>query len=224
MNCITKERAVSILKEKEQYIIKPALDTMQGNGVKKVVLEDVGKDAEKMVLESFGDQHGDFVAQEVIRQHPSISSLNPTSVNCCRVTTIYIDGKFNCSTVLKVGKQGSYRDNWFTSYIVGVNYEGITNEIAYDNAINRIYNFDNGLSVGGIKLPRYDEMVDLVSHLHKRMFPNCGMIGWDVMIDIDNQIRFIEVNVTCPGFLAEQLCCGPFFEPFADLINYRMRK
>ena len=224
MNCITLERAVDILKDQGNYIIKPALDTMQGSGVKKVVLEDSGKDAEKKILESIHGQHGDFIAQEVIRQHPSISSLNPTSVNCCRVTTLYIDGKFDYSTVLKVGKQGSYRDNWFTSYFVGVNKKGITEEVAYDNAVNRIYNFDNGLRIGGIKLPRYDEMIDLVCHLHKRMFPNCGMIGWDVMVDVDNQIRFIEMNFTCPGFIAEQMCSGTFFEPFADLINYRLKK
>ena len=223
MNVITTEKAVNTLIDKGQYIIKPALDTMQGSGVEKVVLEGSGKEAEKKVLDSIRRQPRDFVAQEVLVQHPSVASLNPTSVNCCRVTTIYIDGKFDHSTILKIGKQGGFRDNWNTSYLVGVNKEGFTNDVAYDNAINHIYHTDNGIKIGGIKMPLYNEMIDLVESLHKRYFPNCGMIGWDVMVDIDNQIRFVELNVTCPGFVGEQLCSGTFFEPFADLINNRLK-
>ena len=222
MNHISLEQAIDILKNKEEFFIKPALDMMQGIGVRKVVLD--GKEKEKLILRSFAEQKNDFIAQEVLKQHPDIEKLNPSSINCCRVTTIFINGKFDYSTCLKIGKKGGFRDNWNSSYIVGVSKDGITYDTGYDDTIKKVQYTDNGIKIGGIRLPKFQEMISNVSELHKKYFPNCGMIGWDVFIDDKDSVRFMEMNITIPGFVAEQLCCGPFFEPFADDINTLLRK
>ena len=222
MNHISIQQAIDILKNKEKFFIKPALDTMQGTGVRKVVLD--GKDNEEVIHRSFAEQKKDFIAQEVLKQHPDIEKLNPSSINCCRVTTIFINGKFDYSTCLKIGKEGGFRDNWNSSYFFGVSKDGITYDVGYDVTINKVQYTDNGIKVGGIRLPKFPEMISTVSEWHRKYFPNCGMIGWDVFIDDKNEIRIMEMNITIPGFVAEQLCCGPFFEPFADDINKMLRK
>lgn len=176
----------------------------------------------KAIKEIFGRQTEDFIAQEVIKQHSAVAALNPSSVNCCRVTSIYINGKYDYSTILKIGKKHGFRDNWNSSYIVGVSKDGVTNDVAYDDAINKVYQTDNGLKIGGFKLPKFKDMTDAVEKYHKKYFPNCGMIGWDILVDDKDDIRLMEINVTVPGFVGEQLCCGAFFEPFAKDINERI--
>ena len=219
MNQLSLQEALEIIKSKNEYIIKPALDTMQGKDVAKVVLSGSDKDKEKQILDSFAEQKKDFIVQKVLKQHPDVEKLNPTSINCCRVTTIFINGKFDYSTILKIGKKGAFRDNWNSSYLVGVSKDGVLNEVGYDDSLNKVYNTDNGIKIGGIKLPKFDEMISTVERLHKKYFPNCGMVGWDVIVDDQNNISFIEMNITIPGFVGEQLCCGTFFEPFVDDIN-----
>jgi len=223
MKVLSKEEALDILNAKDEYVIKPALDTMQGNGVEKVLLNGNVSERNKQILDSFSRQKKDFIAQEVLRQHPDVARLNPSSINCCRVTTIFINGKFDYSTILKIGKKEAFRDNWNSSYLVGVSKEGILYDTAYDDSINKVHETDNGIKIGGIQLPMFREMIAKVESLHKKYFPNCGMIGWDVLIDDNNQIRFIELNITIPGFVGEQLCCGTFFEPFVDDINALLR-
>ena len=223
MNLLSLQEAIEIVKSKGEYIIKPALDTMQGKGVAKVVLSGSDNEMEKQILQSFSEQRKDFIVQKVLKQHPDVERLNPTSINCCRVTTIFINGKFDYSTILKIGKKGAFRDNWNSSYLVGVSKDGVLNDVGYDDSLKKVYNTDNGIKIGGIRLPMFDEMIATVERLHKKYFPNCGMIGWDVIVDDRNEISFIEMNITIPGFVGEQLCCGTFFEPFVDDINARLK-
>ena len=212
---LTLEQAVDILKEKNEFIIKPALDSMQGKGVSKVTLDGDDKSKEMLILKHFSQIKKDFITQEVLKQHPDVARLNPTSINCCRVTSIYINGKFDATTILKIGKSGAFLDNWNSSYLVGVSRDGILN----DDSINKVTHTDNNIKIGGIQLPMFGEMIEMVERYHKKYFPNCGMIGWDLFVDDKSEIRCVEMNVTIPGFVGEQLCCGTFFEKFADDIN-----
>lgn len=214
MRVLCMEEVVRILKKEQSYIIKPAFGTMQGCGVQKVVLGK-GND-EEIVKESIKKQPKDFIAQKVLRQHPLIESLNPTSLNCCRVTSIYINGRYDYSVMLKIGKKGSSVDNWNSSILCGVSKDGILADIAYDNHLNVVRTTDNGRQFGGMRLPKFEEMLAYVEDRHKMLFPNCGVIGWDICIDLQDQVRVIETNITEPGLVGEQLVSGDFFRPFHD--------
>ena len=77
MNRISFEEATAILKQKGSFIIKPSLGTMCGKGVKKYVIkggEDVSREWFSGVFEGATNN---FIAQEVLVQHPEISKLNP---------------------------------------------------------------------------------------------------------------------------------------------------
>jgi hypothetical protein len=65
-------------------------------------------------------------------------------------------------------------------------------------------------------------MIQFVEETHRQLFPQCGIIGWDITIDNHDEISVIELNMTCPGLAAEQLASGCFLQPFAEDINTQM--
>lgn len=217
MNRLTLEEAVKVLIDKECFIIKPSIDSLCGAGVEKVVVNDLDKPQEnvKVVISRAGDN---FIAQECLVQEPVVAALNPTSINCCRITTMYMNGKFGYSSIIKIGKKGSHVDNWHSSYFTGMAKDGTILPHGFDKKCCRVTKTDNGIEFGGIKVPCFEKMVELVEKCHKYYFANCGVIGWDIMVDSNNNPRVLEMNISCPGVVGEQLASGPFFEVFRDEI------
>lgn len=211
MNFISKERAIAILKGKGEFVIKPSIGTEQGDRVFKISI-DSDTDFNK-IFESVGF---DFIAQAVITQAPEIKNLNPSSLNCFRVTTMYFNGKFDYSTALKVGKMGSERDNWNSAYWIKVSKDGILGKYGYDYQVNPIDRSDNGIVFEGLQMPKFKEMIAFLEDNHKKLFPNCSVLGWDVTIDSDYNICIIETNLWDPGTNIEQFVSGDFFKPFRD--------
>lgn len=221
---ITIEEACNILANTDGFIIKPSIDTLCGNGVIKVVKENKTKDKYcKYIIETLKQSGRNFIAQELLCQHPDIARLNPTSINSCRVTTVYLNGKMSSSTMLKVGKKGVFKDNWNSSYVIGVDPNGNLKD-GYDNYLNKVHQTDNGIHFSTIQLPYFDKMVTAVQNWHQQYFPQCGIIGWDVFVDSNNQVSVIEVNLTCPGIVAEQLASGLFLQPYVDEICQKLKK
>ena len=159
-----------------------------------------------------------------MQQHESIAKLNETSLNSFRVTSIYLNGHYGAVTALKVGKKGAVRDNWNCSYWVNVENDGRLSEDAYDYNLKIVKQTDNGIKFKGLQMPYYEEMMSFVEKWHKKLFPNCGVVGWDITIDMNGQVRVIETNLDTPGTKIEQLCNFDFFRPFRDEICSIMSK
>ncbi|MEE0918124.1 MAG: sugar-transfer associated ATP-grasp domain-containing protein [Bacteroidales bacterium] len=213
---ITFREAVSICKSKGMFIIKPALDSMQGTGVKKINLQKEDSYTDEWFERLFKNATSNFIIQEVVSQHSEIAKLNPSSLNCCRITSIYINGKYDFGAMLKIGKSGSSVDNWNSSYLVGINKDGYLNDVGWDNKINAVKCTDNGICFGGLLYPKFDVLTSTIEKFHKKYFPQCGIIGWDVFIDSNDNPMIIEANLVIPGITAEQLCSGPFFKGIHD--------
>ena len=216
MNLLSFEDAVSILKGQKSFVIKPSLDTMCGKGVKKYNLYDELPLTDDWFHGVFEDATLNFIAQEVLVQHPDISKLNPTSLNCCRITSIYINGIYRYGVMLKIGKSGVYIDNWNSSYLVGINDDGSLKEKGWDDKIQPFYKTDNGILFKDVKYPCFNLLLSSIESYHKKYFPQCGIVGWDVVIDSNNIPKVIEANLTIPGIPGEQLCSGPFFKDVRD--------
>lgn len=217
MNMLSKEKAIESLNSYNNIIIKPSLGSNQGKGVLKVSITDKHTDLNNLL-----SQYGrDFIIQEVIPQAPEISRLNPTSLNCFRVTTMLLNGHIGYSTMLKVGKAGSFKDNWNSAYCINVLPNGELDQFGYDYNFKRVEHTDNGINFKGLIMPKYNEMISELLRLHSKYFPNCGVIGWDVTIDTNYEVRVIETNLCDPGTDAEQLVSGDFFKEFhKDILSY----
>ena len=216
MNRISFEEATTILQQMGSFIIKPSLGTMCGKGVKKYVIEEGKVASREWFSEVFEGATSNFIAQEVLVQHPDISRLNPTSLNCCRITSIYINGIYTYGAMLKIGKKGAHIDNWNSGYLVGINSDGSVKEKGWDDKLSPVYQTDNGIVFDSIQYPCFQDLLQSIERYHKKYFPQCGIVGWDVIIDQQNNPKVIEANLAIPGIPAEQLCSGPFFKMVHD--------
>ncbi len=222
MDSVSLSDAVDLLVSSGQYVIKPAIGSLKGQGVEVLDLRQQSKSPKDVVLDSFHQQKGDFICQEVLIQHPSISAFNPTSLNCFRVTSLYVGGKYDSSAMLKIGKRGSKVDNWFTSYLCGISKDGYLFKYAYDNHLKSVTESDNGIVLKDFKIPFYEVLISSIERFHKLYFPQCGIIGWDVIVEPNGELRVIEANLTVPGIVGEQLASGDFIRPLHDAICDRL--
>ena len=222
MNEINEASEIVILSRQTQFIIKPSKETGCGKGVQKVSIDAI-EDKTSFLKKLLGKYGSDYLIQEVVEQNPTMSKLNPTSLNTCRVTTVYLNGKMSSSTILKVGKLNADKDNWYTSYFIGVTQDGVVFDYGYDAKLKRVTATDNGSKFGGIQLPEFQKMVSLMEYFHQLYFPMIGILGWDVVVDKDNNVRVIEVNVDNPGVAGEQFASGPFFQSRRDDIVKLLR-
>lgn len=213
MNVLTLEECIKIIEGTDTFIIKPTVDTGCGKGVKKI---HTGAKNKEELIEIIKSYKKDFIIQETIQQAKEIEDLNPTSLNTCRVTSVLLNGKWDCSTIFKVGKKGADKDNWSSSYLIGVTQDGHLKEFGYDNQLNKVYQTDLGHNFEGIQLPAFDEMLSFAKENHIKYFPHCGIVGWDILVDNNNTVRVIEVNLKSPGVVGEQLASGTFFKNFRN--------
>ena len=216
MNFISRSQAKSILTEVSEFVIKPSIGTNQGAGVKKISIINEA-DAEKVINEAGRN----FIAQEVLKQAQEIELFNASSLNCFRVTTIYLEGRFDFVTALKIGKKGAFRDNWNSGYWVKVDKNGVLAEFGYDWTLSKVDKSDSDIPFKGKQMPCFKEMISHLEAMHKKIFPNCGVLGWDVTIDSNYKVRVIETNLWNPGTNIEQFVRGDFFKPFHDeMLNF----
>lgn len=141
-----------------------------------------------------------FLLEEIVRNCDELASINPTSLNTVRATTlIQKDGTPRImSIILRVGAPGSHVDNWGAGG-VGYNFDietGVCNMYGRDKK-NRPYVYHPGSNVQmiGFKLPRFEELKQYVYELTK-VFPAARYVGWDIAIT-PKGFDLIEMN--CPA-------------------------
>ena len=201
----------------DEFIIKPSMDSASGKDVKKLYLSEM-KDNKNDLSDLFQQYKGNFIIQEPIKQHELLSQLNPSSLNTCRVTTVFINGRTSHSTIIKVGKKGAIVDNWNSGYYIGVNDKGKLNDYGYDGKLKKVLQADSGVFFNDITIPYYNCLIESVEFYHKQYLPQCGIVGWDTTIDADGRVIVIEANTFTPGIRGEQLCCGTIFKTHTEAI------
>lgn len=206
--------AMNVLMSLDGFVVKPAVDTGGGAGV-KVVTQKLDRNELENILIGYSS---DLVVQTIINQNNELKIFNPSSVNSCRITTIHLGNKRSHVVVFKVGRKHSTIDNWSNSVFVGVSNDGKLLDYGYDINLKRISQSDEGVTFDGHIIPDYDRMVDSVHGFHDYYFPKTAIIGWDITVDNLGALVVIEANVSCPIVLGPQLCMGTFFKDFRDEI------
>lgn len=206
---ISREQAVTILKTKEEVVVKVATSSECGLGVSFYKGEEI---TDKLLAELEAPA-ADLVAQEVICQHADIAKLHPNSVNCLRIDSLILDGEVKiCAVVLKIGQKESRVDNTHSGAVfIGVTPTGHLMDKVYtgDNRpLDKIPDFDGDFR--GMAIPGFDSAIELVKKAHL-MVPKFGFIGWDVAIDASGLAVLVEPNFSISGVFEDQLCCGPLF-------------
>lgn len=167
----------------------------------------------------------DFLIQECFIQSKYIAQFNPTSVNTIRVNT-YRDVKTGeihvLGAALRIGAKGSKVDNATSGgVIVGVDDNGKLNNCAYDKygRSYRIYN-DIDFSQNEFAIPNFEAVKKFAVKISARL-PHIRLFALDIVLDISNNPKLIEVNSNNFSVKFLQLTKQPVFGKYTDdIIEY----
>jgi len=206
------EELMDFCKQHEVVFAKPNHGD-QGKGIVKFLSNDIDTIRALMTIA----QNVPYVIESAVENDKLISFINPTCLNTVRAYTL-ID-KTGCPRILgimlRVGKTGSYVDNWGAGG-VGYNFDLDTGVcVGYGRDKKNVpYVFHPGTNVQmiGFKLPKFDELKKTIINLSKKT-PKARFVGWDIAYT-PNGFELIEMN--CPGghdFLQA------FGTPFYDILK-----
>lgn len=206
---ISLEKAIDMSREQGEVIIKPSRFSSGGKG-----LIFWNKDREdETILRDYLIVSDDVVCQEVFKQHPELARLNPSSLNTIRIMTMMLHGKVHVlSSVIRMGIEGSRVDNFTNGGIgSGIMPNGQLKNVAYDYCANRYDKHPSGTIFESVTIPNFNECIDMVTHLAKRIAMMSRLISWDLAIDESGHPSIIEMNFA-GGLDIHQLCNGPIYK------------
>ena len=196
-----REELRAFLDRNDTFLAKETEST-QG---KNITLWRAGEFDPEAFLDEYTGSH--YVLEAFIRQHPAMSSLNPTSVNTVRLITAGYRGRITIiGGCLRTGGVSAFVDNFHSG---GIAFpldlsSGIVSGPGRDFAGKRyIRHPATDAVVPGFTVPHWDVVTAAVTEAAARI-PNVGYIGWDVAVTEDG-VEFVEGNVCYPDHTLIQI-------------------
>lgn len=202
---LSKGEANEIIARYDKLIVKPSIENGCGRSVKLYEKTDYEK--------IFTEFKKDYLIQEVLTQHESLSRLNESSINVVRVVSLNMNGVASpVNYTLRCGAEGAVTDNYITKdglgmFVIGVNPDGSLKDTAYHSCGVKITKAPNGQKFSDIVIPNFKAALDMTSRIHEQL-PHFGFIGFDVCFDADGSPRIMELNFRGPGVLYYQYANG----------------
>lgn len=178
----SSEALTAFLEKHPVFIAKPAIGSC-GRGVEKLNTADFeNMDACLAHIRELGDT---YILEELIMQHPEVSTIYPHAINTIRAVTLYHDGKAHLvSTCFRIGNYGRHVDNFNNGGMV-VPVDEKTG-LVLDKAIDKQKNLYEvhpmtGTPIKGFQFPDWEKVVELVTNAACEI-PEMGYLGWDVSL------------------------------------------
>lgn len=209
---ISFKKACSILKSNHSFVLKPGFYSGGGkdiyfhigyNGDNKI---NNCKDIE-LLLNLY---KADFIVQELVKQHKTLSTVHPESLNTIRTISYLFENKVHISSsILRMGTFGRKADNFSMGGIAcPINEDGRLDKFAVNPKTRWISSHpSSGIVFDTIWVPAYHKILELIKEIHLKV-PFFKIIGWDFAVDEIGEPIFIEYN-GAPDL--NQLSCGPLF-------------
>lgn len=189
---ITDDALNTFCEGLSSVIVKPK-DGAQGKRISKIpVVTDTDRGR---LLEEL--KNGNFLAEEVIVQHPDIAAFNPASVNTIRIFSVLHNSEVHITgAVFRIGREGSITDNYsaggFAAEI------DVSSGIVISRAICKTGEYcyvhpDSNKTIIGFQIPCWDHVLETVKEAHLRVSA-LRYIGWDACITEENNVVLIEAN------------------------------
>lgn len=216
-----KTAAQLCLREEGNCIIKPTVETCNGNGV--TFLQKGSPDAIQAQFDHYGVN---FTVQRQLIQHPLLAKLNPSSFNTYRILTYRDVSKkvhfLKDISHIRIGGRGSARDNLSSGGVAcHIRPDGTLVDACTRYLKMETFSMKAEYGVENFRVPNFKDAVDFALQLHERL-PYFDMIGWDIGIQPDGKPVFIEYNVI-PGVEGPQTIAGPLFGEFEDEVMDRVK-
>ncbi len=187
-----REDVIAFMQRHNTFMAKP-VDGGCGHGIEKIDTDEYSSLDE--VYNKLVEGNNNFELEEVIKQHPAVSTIYPDAINTVRVVTILKDGVAHViCAYFRIGN-GKFVDNFNSGGMVAPVNE-VTGEVM-DRAIDKKKNLyethpQTGAKIKGFKFPDWDKAIEMCKKA-ATVVPQMGYIGWDVCFTPDGPI-FVEGN------------------------------
>lgn len=223
---IFENEVVERLLQNEMFLLKPSVAS---GGGRNVSLVKVGKDksanSRTQIHKYLNAFRKDFICQELVHQHDVFKQFNPGSVNTIRVMTLFINGVSTVLTsLLRIGAKDQFVDNFFSGGLfTGIYPDGTIFPFAFNRNWQKLPNASSGISLRGIRIHQYQQIVDTAIRLHQNI-PLAGLIAWDMTIDSSGVVKVIEINLDSVDAMPPQIFGGSLFgERTEEVIQYCLK-
>lgn len=207
----------SVLARLGRGVVKP---TSSDNGRGVQLLEHVGHasyrvDGQDLSLRTLTRRYrGNFILQEVVRQHEVMAEPHADSLNTLRVVTMRWQGAVrHLLTFARFGSGGRINDNAGTGgQCVGVQPDGTFNTYAVDENGRITANHpSSGMEYSQLgKIPNYRKLVGFAEYLHTKI-PYFDLLSWDMAVDPEGEPVVIECNFRGAVWLYQLATGRPLF-------------
>lgn len=208
---VNENQVQEILNSSGEVFCKSSTGSYGGKGCFVVDFKNITEPLSE-VLKGLGTE---FVIQELIKSHKSISCIYPKAANTFRVITYrWKDSFFQMPVFMRVGQGGAVVDNGAAGgMFLGVHKDGTLTDKAvmpYNTCI--LSHPDTGLVFKGHKIEHFEKVCAAAIRMHQ-MIPQIGMVYWDFTIDTEGEPVLIECNIFNGTIYAIQMTLGlPAFE------------
>lgn len=206
---ISLEQALERSRQAGQVFVKETLIASGGHGVKFFDLTSTPID--KFV--KWLNKMDDIIIQEAVKQHETLSSIHPSSVNTIRMMSLFLDGETTIlSSLLRMGAGGAHVDNGSSGGVFcGINEDGTLREKGHYTDGRICTQHPQGLVFKGFKVVGYERCREIIKKVASRMATATRLISWDFAIGTDGEPILIELNLTYGGLSTHLLSNGPLF-------------
>lgn len=196
-NWCDKAQAVKILQNDQEFFAKPSVDTYGGEGCRLLKMhngvdEKTQEDA-STILNQLGDN---FVVQERVQCHPTISAIYPGSVNTFRVITYrWQDEILYMPIIMRIGSGGGYVDNASAGgMFIAVDPDGTLHKTAFTEFKKEFtVHPDTQLTFEGYQIPGLDKVIAAAIRMHT-FVAQLGCVNWDFTLNDAGEPVLIEAN------------------------------
>ena len=199
-------------------ILKPSKDSYGGNGVTKVI--------NKLDLLERLEDFEHFVVQELILQNRYLSTINDSSVNSVR-SCLFRDksGKFKIlNNSMRFGVDGGLDNETAGGIVCNISDDGNLNNYAVNKFAKKFFEHPNsGIRFQDIIVPFYEDLNKLIVKISNQI-PVCNLVSLDMTLDIDDNWRCIEINLSGQTIRFAQYAGKGFFGEYTSEVIERITK
>lgn len=207
-----RDFSTDMIKNLGEVIIKPTIDTTNARNVRLLDVEGgIDRITGDTLEEVLKEYKKNYIIQERVKNHESISTLNPYSVNTFRVITyLTSDGIKVAPLAMRIGTGGRCFDN--RGIYIGVSEDGRLNATGYSKkGLNKYKEHPDTHTVfENYKLEGAKEVILAAKKLHAYL-PQLQMISWDMAFNDKGQVTIIEVNTNSHSAWFPQMFSGTSF-------------
>lgn len=217
-NIISLNRALEILKDVGEAVIKPTVDTSSGSGVAILnIKEGIDIRNNQTVENILLNYSSNFIVQEKLKPCKNLELLYPKAINTIRAITYIIDDEIEIAPLnLRIGGGGGEVDNIHAGgMVIAVDNEGNLSKFAYrlgwgDNFQKFDKHPDTNIVFENYNLDFIPQVIKVAKKLHTYV-SNIGIISWDFTVDYDGNIVVVEANYSGQSVWFPQMISGKSF-------------